>query len=47
MAHREITAWLSKAQKLPDWWAQMVTVGYERARGFACSTRPRKVSMQV
>jgi hypothetical protein len=33
MAHQDIAAWLNKAQKLPGWWAQMVTVGYERARG--------------
>jgi hypothetical protein len=33
MAHKDIAAFLNKAQKLPGWWAQMVTVGYERARG--------------
>lgn len=31
--HREIARFLHEAQGLPDWWAQMVTVGYERIRG--------------
>ena len=33
MSHKEITALLSKRHKLADWWSQMVTVGYERAKG--------------
>ncbi len=33
MNHTQIAAYLYKEQKLPGWWAQMVTVGYERARG--------------
>lgn len=33
MNHKEITALLSKRHKLADWWSQMVTVGYERAKG--------------
>ena len=31
--HREIAAYLTDERKLPGWWAQTVTVGYERARG--------------
>ncbi len=31
--HREIAEWLHTRHKLPGWWAQMVTVGYEQARG--------------
>ena len=31
--HTEIARWLSATQDIPGWWAQTVTVGYERARG--------------
>jgi len=31
--HKEIAKWLGAAQGVPGWWAQMVTVGYEQARG--------------
>ncbi len=31
--HKEMAAYLHKQYQLPAWWAQMVTVGYERARG--------------
>lgn len=31
--HREIAKYLREKQKMPSWWCQMVTVGYERARG--------------
>jgi hypothetical protein len=33
LAHREIAQILSRRHRLPDWWAQMVTVEYERGRG--------------
>jgi len=33
MTHPEITIYLSQEQGVPDWWCQMVTVGYEQARG--------------
>lgn len=33
MAHRDIALHLHEAHDLPGWWAQMVTVGYERIRG--------------
>jgi hypothetical protein len=31
--HREIAAWLGAEHGLSAWWRQMVTVGYEQARG--------------
>ncbi len=33
MAHKDIALYLSEKQGVPDWWCQMVTVGYEQARG--------------
>lgn len=33
LTHREIAAHLRTVYQLPPWWAQMVTVGYERIRG--------------
>lgn len=33
LPHREIAKRLRERHKLPGWWAQMVTVGYERVRG--------------
>jgi uncharacterized protein YndB with AHSA1/START domain len=33
MAHKEIALMLSRKFSVPDWWSQMVTVGYEQARG--------------
>jgi hypothetical protein len=33
MPHREIATYLYEEQQVPGWWAQMVTVGYERIRG--------------
>ncbi len=33
MPHKEIARLLSAKYHVPDWWSQMVTVGYERARG--------------
>ncbi|HET8754389.1 MAG TPA: hypothetical protein VFM58_00170 [Solirubrobacteraceae bacterium] len=32
-SHKEIAAWLSGEQDVPGWWAQNITVEYERARG--------------
>ncbi len=31
--HPQIARWLAEVQGVPDWWSQMVTVGYEQARG--------------
>jgi hypothetical protein len=33
MAHREIARLVHEKYKIPGWWSQMVTVGYERIRG--------------
>jgi Domain of unknown function (DUF4287) len=33
MIHRDIALYLSEEHGVPGWWAQMVTVGYERIRG--------------
>lgn len=33
MSHKEIATYLNEQQGIPGWWAQNVTVGYERARG--------------
>ena len=33
MAHKDIAIYLAEKQSVPDWWCQMVTVGYEQARG--------------
>lgn len=33
MPHKEIALMLSRKFRVPDWWSQMVTVGYEQARG--------------
>jgi uncharacterized protein DUF4287 len=32
-SHRDIARWLQDEHRVPGWWAQAVTVGYERARG--------------
>jgi hypothetical protein len=33
LPHKEIVQRLQRAHRLADWWGQMVTVGYEQARG--------------
>src|SRR5512140_2134903 len=33
MTHKEIVSMLREEFRLPAWWAQMVTVGYEQASG--------------
>ncbi len=33
MAHKDVALLLSRQFKVPNWWSQMVTVGYEQARG--------------
>jgi uncharacterized protein YndB with AHSA1/START domain len=33
MSHKEIARYLHDRQGVGEWWAQMVTVGYEQARG--------------
>jgi uncharacterized protein YndB with AHSA1/START domain len=33
LPHKDIALLLSRKFEVPDWWSQMVTVGYEQARG--------------
>lgn len=33
MSHQEIAEYLSTEQRVPGWWSQMITVGYEQLRG--------------
>jgi hypothetical protein len=33
LAHKDIALLLARQFRVPDWWSQMVTVGYEQARG--------------
>lgn len=33
MTHKDIASYLSREQHVSDWWCQMITVGYEQARG--------------
>jgi hypothetical protein len=33
LPHKEIALMLSRKFSVPDWWSQMITVGYEQARG--------------
>lgn len=33
MEHRDIANYLHKHHNVPGWWDQMITVGYEQARG--------------
>jgi hypothetical protein len=42
MSHREIALLVSEKYKVPSWWTQTVTVGYERIKGLrARGQRPR------
>lgn len=47
MPHREIAAHLHRAFELPGWWAQTVTVGYERIRGLRDVGQRRGGSYEV
>jgi len=33
LSHKSIAAWLHEKQGVPSWWAQTITVAYERIRG--------------
>jgi uncharacterized protein YndB with AHSA1/START domain len=33
MAHRDLALYVHRKHRIPGWWAQMITVGYEQARG--------------
>jgi uncharacterized protein YndB with AHSA1/START domain len=48
-SHRDIARWLRDERGVPGWWAQTVTVGYERARGMRArneTTRGFEVGVQ-
>jgi len=41
MSHRDIAAMVREKYKTPSWWAQSVTVGYERIRGLRARGQQR------
>ncbi len=41
MAHRDIATLLHEKYGVPEWWAQMVTVGYEQPAAYGPFTRKR------
>jgi hypothetical protein len=47
MSHREIAELVSKKYKVPDWWTQTVTVGYERIKGLRARGQRRDGSYEA
>jgi hypothetical protein len=47
MPHREIVDLVQKKYKVADWWAQMVTVGYERIKGLRARGQRRDGSYEA
>lgn len=45
--HREIAAWLVANHEISTWWAQSVTVGYERVRGLRALGQRRDGQWEV
>jgi uncharacterized protein YndB with AHSA1/START domain len=45
--HKEIAAYVRKTYKTPDWWTQMVTVGYERIKGLRVRGQQRDGTFEV
>jgi hypothetical protein len=45
--HREIAAYIVKTYKIPGWWAQSVTVGYERIKGLRAVGQRRDGSFEA
>jgi hypothetical protein len=45
--HGEIARYLMEEQGVPGWWAQTITVGYERARGLRAKHQTLSGSFQV
>jgi hypothetical protein len=45
--HREIARYLMEERRVPGWWAQTITVGYERARGLRAKHQTLSGSFQV
>jgi hypothetical protein len=47
MSHREIAALVSDKYKVPSWWTQTVTVGYERIKGLRARGQRRDGSYEA
>ena len=47
MSHRQIVTLVSVTYKVPDWWSQMVTVGYERIKGLRARGQRRDGSYEA
>ena len=47
MTHREIADLVSGTYKVPDWWTQTVTVGYERIKGLRVRGQRRDGSFEA
>jgi hypothetical protein len=45
--HREIAKYVSEKYKIPGWWAQTVTVGYERIKGLRAVGQRRDGSFEA
>jgi uncharacterized protein YndB with AHSA1/START domain len=45
--HREIADYVQKTYKVPDWWTQTVTVGYERIKGLRAIGQRRNGSFEA
>ena len=45
--HREIAEYVRKTYKVPDWWTQTVTVGYERIKGLRAIGQRRNGSFEA
>ena len=45
--HREIAKYVTKKYKIPGWWAQTVTVGYERIKGLRAVGQRRDGSFEA
>ena len=45
--HRQITEYVHTKFNVPDWWTQMVTVGYERIKGLRARGQRRDGSYEV
>jgi uncharacterized protein YndB with AHSA1/START domain len=45
--HGEIAAYVAEEHRIPGWWAQTVTVGYERARGLRAPGQRRGGGYEV
>ena len=46
-SHREIADYVHKTYKVPDWWTQTVTVGYERIKGLRAIGQRRNGSFEA